>query len=341
MANVTECTGLEFKLEYWISNIAICSLVTPFFVYILLALVYHEIRVEKPRQIGFLQLSIEERYSVLSKYTCIFVVIASLLLFVSLVGKWSVEGIAIFNGSNLTGAAETVCVVFDPITNVAVTGGNGLVYLFLWLRQRVIYVHPSLKVLNNKCVSAFSFVVLILWILFWISLLIAYFMKVHYHLNRKSGCIIDNDSVQPYSKMVFTWTAVSILMQISLLSLFIYPILKQAQWRDQQITFILMRRVKKAVVFSSICLGTDIVTIVVYSFFATDCFANSALWVYSINLLINLLLTIGCFDHWKKLLWPWNVKCCEVVRAKSDSDTTTRAASFSASQNQSQLTTIA
>ena len=340
MANITECTGLEFKLEYWISNIAICSLVTLIFVYILLALVYHEIRVEKPRQIGFSQLSIEKRYRVLSKYTCILIAIAALLLYVSLVSKWLAEGTTIFNGSNLTAAAETVCVVFNPITNVAVTGGNGLVYLFLWLRQRVIYVHPSLKVLNNKCVSAFSFVVLILLILFWISLLIAYFVMVHYHLDRKSGCIIDNDSVQPYSKMVFTWTAVSILMQISLLSLFIYPILKQARWRDHQINSILMKRVKKAVVFSIICLGTDIVTIVVYTFFATDCFANSAIWVYSINLLINHLITIGCFDHWKKLLWPWNVNCCGVVRSESDFDKTIPAASFSASQNQSQLTTI-
>ena len=339
MENITECTGPKFKLEYWISNIAVCSLVFLIFLYILLALLYYEIRVEKSRQIRFLQLPIEKRYGVLSKYICISIAIASLVLFVSLVSSWSVEGIAIFSASNLT-AAETVCVVFPPIRIAALTLGNGLVYLFLWLRQRIIYVHPSLKVLNNKCVSVFSFVVMILWILFWIILAIVYFINVQYRLDRKSGCIIDKDSVKPYNEIVFSWTAASILMQISLLSLFIYPILKQARWRDQQNNPNLMRRVKKAVVFTSICLGTDIVTNVVYKVFANDCVVISAIWVYSVNLLINHLITIGCFDHWKKLLWPWNVKCCGVARAESDFDETLPSSSFSTSQNQSQLTAV-
>ena len=56
----------------------------------------------------------------------------------------------------------------------------------------------------------------------------------------------------------------SILMQILILSRFIYPILKQARWRDYQTNLNLMRRVKKAGVFASICFGTDIATIVVY-----------------------------------------------------------------------------
>ena len=339
MENITKCTGMEFKPEYSITNIAICSLLSLIAFYILLALVYHELRVKKSRQIGFLQLPIEKRYSVLSKYTCISIAIASLFLFVSSASYWSVEGIAIFSGSNQT-AAETVCAVFNPITNVAVTGGYGLVYLFMWLRQRVIYVHQSLKVLNNKVVSFFSFVVLILWILFWISLVIAYFIKVQYKLSRKSGCNIEKDSVKSYNEMVLTWSTVSISMQISLLSLFIYPILKQARWRDQQNNPNLMRRVKKAVVFSSICLGTDIATIVVYIFFANDCVANSTIWVFDINLLINHLITIGCFDHWKEMLWPWNVKCSGVVRSESDSKKTIPAASFSASQSKSHSTTI-
>ena len=333
MKNITEFTGLEFKLEYWISNIAVCSLVFLVFLYTLLALLYHEIMVEKSRQIGFLQLPIEKRYGVLSKYICISIAIASLVLFVSLVSFWSVEGIAIFSGSNQTGA-ETVCVVFPPIRTAALTLGNGLVYLFLWLRQRVIYVHPSLKVLNNKYVSTLSFVVLILWILFWISLAIVYFIKVQHLLDRKIGCILDKDSVKSFNEIVVSWTAASIFMQISLLSLFIYPILKQARWRDQQNNPNLMRRVKKATVFTSICLGTDIATIVVYSFFATDNVGNSAMWVYSINLLINHLITIHCFDHWKKLLWPWNVKCCGVVRAESDFDETIPASPLSVSQDQ-------
>ena len=298
MENITECTNLETKPEFFVKNIATSSLFSLISLYILLALVYHEIptRIGKLKQIGFLQLPFEKRYKVLSKYTCIFINIGSLVLFVSLVSFWSVESIAIINGSDQT-AAEIVCVVFSRINIAALTGGNGLVYLFLWLRQRVIYVHPSLKVLNNKYVSVFSFVVLVLWILFWISLLVVYFTKVQYRFNVNGGCVIHKDSVQPYRKIVFAWTAVSILMQLSLLSLFIFPILKQASWRDQQKNPILMRRVKKAIVFASICFGTDIVTVVVCLLLATDCVANSVIWMYGINLLINHLITIGCFDH--------------------------------------------
>ena len=244
MENITECIDLEFKLEYWISNIAICSFVSLVSLYILLALVYHKIRLKKPHPKGFLQLPIEERYRILSKCICISIAIAPLILFLSSVSYWAVEGITIFSGSNLT-AAETVCDVSLRITNAAITGGNGFVYLFLWLRQRVFYVHPSLEIFNNKYVSIFSFAVLILWILFWISLAIPYFMKVQYRLISRIGCIVDKGSFKLYSKVVLAWTAVSILMQMSLLSLFVYPILKQAQWRDQQISPNLMRRSRR------------------------------------------------------------------------------------------------
>ena len=339
MKNITESTDLDCKLEYWISDIAICSLVFLIFLYILFALVYHEKRVKKPCQIRFLQLPIEKRYSVLSKYTCISIAVAFLVQYASLVSGWSVEDIAILSGSNQT-AAETVCIVAFRISILAFTVGNGLVYLFLWLRQRVIYVHPSLKVHNNKYVIVFSFAVLIAWILFWISLIIVLFIKVQLHFNRNFGCIVDKDSIKPYSRMVYTWTAVSILMQISLLSLYIYPILKQARWRGQQNSPNLMKRVKKAIVFASICFGTDIAPYIIGILFATKCVVSSLTWVYSINLLINHLITIGGFNHWKKLLWPWNIKCCIVARAESGFDETISKASFSASQSQSKVTAI-
>ena len=332
-----ECFGMECKLKCWIINIVICSLVSLISLYILLALLYHKIRVEKPRQTGLLQLPIEKKYSILSKYACISINIASLVLFVCSVSFWLVEDIAI-SGFNKT-AAETVCVGFSRIIITGFTVGNGLVYSFLWLRQRVIYVHPSLKVLNNKYVRVFSFLVLILWILFWISIVTAYFTKVQYNRSRNNGCSINEDSADPYKEIVVTWNGVSILMQISMLSLFIYPILKQASWRNQQSKPNLMRKVKKAVVFASICLGTDIVSIVVYSILGTECVANSTIWVFDISLLINHLITIGCFDHWKKLLWPWNEKISGVVRVESDSNETVPAAAFSASHSQSQLTT--
>ena len=66
------------------------------------------------------------------------------------------------NVSNQTAAAETVLVFINPTSDFAVTVGNSLVFPLLWLKQRGIYVHPSLKVLTNKYASVFSSVVLTL-----------------------------------------------------------------------------------------------------------------------------------------------------------------------------------
>ena len=120
---------------------------------------------------------------------------------------------------------------FPPIRNFAITFGSGLVYLFLWFRQQMFYVHSSLKVLSNKCLRVFSFAVLVLWILLWISLVFSYLIEVQYKFDFRSGCLAEVGSDMPYFVLVFVWAAASISMQKALLCLFIYPILKRNLWR--------------------------------------------------------------------------------------------------------------
>ena len=128
--------------------------------------------------------------------------IASLVLFISSASYCLIEGIAMFNGSNQT-AAETVCVVFSRISIAAITLGISL--FILWLTQRVIYANSKLKLLNKEYVSVFSFVVLILWILFWISILTSYYTKEQSNLNKKKWLyILDKNSVQLFNEMMFT-----------------------------------------------------------------------------------------------------------------------------------------
>ena len=99
-------------------------------------------------------------------------------------------------------------------------------------------------------------------------------------------------------------------MQIILLRLFIYPMLKQTLWQSNQNhkrSNRLMKRVKKAIFLKSICLTTDFLSILTTQFLLVKN-ANAMSFPFSLNLEINLLVTIACFDHGKKMLWLWNLK---------------------------------
>ena len=329
-------TIYRFRPGIWINDLVIISFLTLVSLYLLVALLYHHIKVDNQHNGTFFCLSVEEKYSLLSKYACIFIAVASLLLHVSSITVRLIEGNAVFDNASMvqTVDIQIVCRAFPPIRNFAITFGSGLVYLFLWFRQRVFYVHSSLKILSNKCLRVFSFAVLVLWILLWISLVFSYLIEVQYRFDFRSGCLAEVGSDMPYFVLVFVWAAASILMQIALLSLFIYPILKRNLWRSHQQNqgySRLMKRVKKAVILESICLGTDILSVVVL-FLLYEENATQAIFMYSLNLVVNHLVVIGCFDCWKKLLWPWYRLDIVIPLPSSKPTESLPAASLSATQ---------
>ena len=123
-------------------------------------------------------------------------------------------------------------------------------------------------------------------------------------------------------------------MQISLLALFIYPILKKTLRTNRQnnCNLNLIRKVKKAIILALICVGTDIATLVLYF---------TVYWLLEINLIINLFVTIASFDCWKKLLWPWNINFCRIALPESESDATLSAPDTFSYEHHNQLTTVA
>ena len=306
----------RFRSEVWLNDTVLSCILAVVALYLLAALAFHEVRVEKPRKERFRRLSLENKFGVLSKYTCILIAIAALLRHLNSLGMLWLEYSAVYGSlPDNSSAANSACTILPPVGNVALTVGGGLVYLFLWFRQRVFYIHPSLKILSNKFVTALSFGILIMWIFFWIALYFAYFIIVRYHFTKKGGCLFVDESALPYGYIIFSWTAVSVFMQVVLLGLFIYPILKRSLWRGHQSTdgnSPLMRRVKKAVALAAICFLTDVLSVVATIVLFEDN-TNSPIFMYSVNLTINQFATIACFDYWKKLLWPWNCRCGKSV----------------------------
>ena len=315
-------TSFTFRREVWINDIVFKCIFITVSLYLLTALVYYRVKIEKSKKKTFMQLTLEQKYVVLSKYTCITIAAFSVFWNFNELALDTLEGFAGFSNKStqLSSATEVACNVLKLSAGITISCGNFFVYVFLWLRQSVFYVHSSLKILYNTCLKVFSFSVLIIYFLFGVCLLSAYFIKVRYTLNQAGVCQfqVENGGNVSYLQILIAWAIASILMQILLLGLFIYPILKQSSWqkkfsikgkKEKSLKNVgILKRVKKAVILASVCLATDVLTVVALKLLFDEN-ANSSSFIYDINLAINHLVTIVCFDHWKKMLWPWNTQC--------------------------------
>ena len=308
LTNVT--APFKFRRAIWINDMVFRSILVVVSLYLLIALLYHQLKFERPRTTErFFQLSVRRRYERLSRYVCNLIAFASFCR----PATGIVSGILETNQQILSDESiELFCNIIRPLANIAVTAGMGFIYLFLWLRQTVFYVDSSMRVINNKCLQIFSFCIIIIWVLFWISLYFVYFIKISYRYDDAGICqyVLDSGIDWDYAlAIIIPWTVMSILIQLCLLGLFTYPLLKPTIWlRNQNQTAhsdFFIKKVKKAVVLAMICFATDILScLVLIAFFEEN--ANNPTFPYSTNLVITHLATIFWFGDWKEMLRPWS-----------------------------------
>ena len=312
MKNLIKFYHLEkpfvFQPHVWLFDVVVNGILVVVSIYLLLALTFHQLKIEPSKKDRFLRLPTESRYRVMSKYTCVVIAVASLFRHsIAFGNSWVVQYIVKNNFTLLQEESiEVVCKAISPLGNFALTVGIGLVYLFLWFRQKVFFVHPSLKVFSHSFLRYFSFGVIIVWVLFYIALYPAYFVLVRYRYETNAGCLVERSSAVPL--LIIIWVAISITVQLALLFLFIYPIAKRAMWQGQsknKQNFALIKRVKKATILTIICLVTDILSVLISEVLSKEN-ASDPTFDFGVNLVINHLVTIACFDYWKELLWPWN-----------------------------------
>jgi len=315
--NQSAIATFNFRPKVWLLDTVIHGILVLITLYLLLALLFYQLKVEKPQR-GLLPFSVEKKYGVLSKYICILVAFASFFRqSISFARSWIdffiAQGVWSLSHENLLIQA---CKVVPHLGVVTISIGISLVLLFLWLRQRVIYIHPALKILSNKFVTYFSFGVFIVWLIFYIALYPAYFSLVYYNFSSFVGCSNNDETFEVFRKLIIVWTATSMFLQISLLFLFTYPICKQALWKDQQKqfqNFYLLRRVKKSVILTSICLASYFGAVVAARLIDMPN-TNNPTFDFSTCLVINHLAIIACFDYWKQLLWPWTFCTTKNIR---------------------------
>ena len=304
-------SSFTFRRAVWINDLSFSCILMAISIYLFASLIYYNIKVEKPMKSEFFRLTLEKKYRVLSKYTCISIGILSMVRCLCDIGLRSVEWNAVFSNYSgpPTAAAEIACYVLPHISVFAVDFGYFFVFVFLWLRQSIFYVHPTLKVLYNNAVKTFSFSIFIGYLFVTISFFIAHSILAQYALSKKGFCRVQEKTSNStlHFQFLIGWIILSAVIQISLLSLFIYPLLKQASWhRNQQGTqnHRMLQIAKKAVVLATVCLVTDIFVVVSLnvSFLINT---NNLTFQHNVNLVTDHLITIGFFGVWKKLLWPW------------------------------------
>ena len=269
-------------------------------VYVFSALLYYKLNKEK-RKKSFFALSLEVKYERICKWISISVsasaILKLLLSFsISLLQKYAV----MFQLDSESGGI--ICDVLSRIDRFLLTLGVSVVYLFLWFRQRIFYIHPSMCISHNKVVRLISAAVAIVWVLYYLAILLCFFILVEFAFEH-GICVRANPiSEENYFNVFLSWALLSIFMQVVLLGLFIYPIITKATLltsKNSQ-TSKLVKRVKKAVILTVVCLVSDILAFVLT--------VNKVMNIYNVDLMINVFVTVFCFDNWRTMLFPRKAK---------------------------------
>ena len=289
----------------------------------MVALMYHQVKVEKSTKQKFKQIPLELRYRILSRYTCNACAFASIFSHVIAFGVLTLSGNKIiFNLSWHQSTADYICDVLSCFGIFFFGLNANLFILFLWLRQRIFYVHPCMEMMNFKfAIKSLSFTILFASLLSFLSVCFSFMVVIRYRFS-KNDCALKVGLHKDFEKLVVAWSLTSILVQISLLFLFVYPIYKLKGRRNNERVAKLRRDAIKAAVLASICFLTDLLSCIVVASFS-ESNANLRVLPGSLNLVINQLVAVVCFPQWKQFLWPWNAIANRSLKNRDEVSPTT------------------
>ena len=306
----TNTTNRIFEEKIWIADVIVVGFLGLLSAYVICALFFYQMKVKEKRN----SLSKEARLKSTTKKISISVAFVSLSYNLFSISALAVERfVSEGREVKIYSQLQMACQILRRLEILNIVIGTGLVYLFLWCRQRVFYINPSLTALNSNKVKIISYLVLALWVCYFVPAAVTYCVIIRYELLQPGGCQVVKKSLSEYKDIIISWVSVSTFMQITLLGLFVNPIINRMLIRGQtpskpslqrNSSNKLLRRVKRAFVLTLMCLSSDILaaTVTVLTFRLN---ANNLILSYNVNMFINLLAIVGCFDNWAVLLWPW------------------------------------
>jgi len=173
--------------------------------------------------------------------------------------------------------------------------------LFLWLRQRSFYLHPSLSFLNKRLLVR----VLNIASISTIFGIVAFaFMWIYLDIHTTSNTYVCE--LKPLTTAEFLpWIMISILIlicQCALLALIIYPLTKQGNAGKGKVR----NFVTRISIVAAVCTVTDFLSLgVSYLVAQSNNRAISVSTIVDINIDANLISVILSFECWKEML-TWN-----------------------------------
>ena len=173
------------------------------------------------------------------------------------------------------------------------------ILLFLWMRQRSFYLHPSLSVLNKH---------LPIRLLNWTSLLLltvgiavasAIWLAADNHTSSKTFVCVVKSVTEIDMNPWIAGLALSLICQCILLGLVVYPLCKQADVRKRRI----YRFIIRTIVTATVCFTCNAVTLGSTYFLAQSSYRIVSIsTVIDLNLLSNVFSVVFSFEVWRDIL---------------------------------------
>ena len=301
--------------KFWKAEVIIVSIVAPISLYLLIALLYFNHKTMKGDFKNFFLVSSQQKYRLLCNYICVSIGFLLTIRHAYSIGFLIAKGLLRFHNLSLPqNNLDVVCNVLSRLDIIIYVIINILVMLCLWFKQRTFYVHSHFQRNFKEC-KLCGYVVLFIYIVSNAAGFI--YLMYEFQFRYVGGyCFPITHSLSSFVVMyrwtVFTVGSTSVVMssflsQVILLLLFICPLINLRSQRSREVQQnnqldCLKRKMIKAICLAALCFAADIVTYLLLIF------VGPVFPILDINVVINHLAVIACFDCWKKLLWPWNIK---------------------------------
>lgn len=191
------------------------------------------------------------------------------------------------------------------------------IYLFLWLRQYLVY--KSMKMdsgLTRTLIRTFQ------WVTF--TLIVGIFLSTtglitccrRYSYNATTERCFKTTPAPVELAISYIWSVGSLTMHCTLVLLFAYPLIKIALRKRTAATESnkesqkrMLALVRRCLILSIACIATDVTVMLVTSYVLRGGrYSQLRHLLYNINVLLNSTLIVASFKEWKAMIFP----CVEI-----------------------------
>lgn len=204
---------------------------------------------------------------------------------------------------------KEICLIMEKVEVISYAVAIEAMYVFLWIRQRLIYSNPILNI-NNMFFKFFSFSVLIISVIGNVINVVIFAFYTKLDVSWEGICEFTDRGFLFENQFYFLSTCF-IVEQLLLLVLFLYPLIRE-YYKNKNVGSKINRSqirlfsvIKRVFISALVCVVCDTVLALVAGVFHYHYSVMN--FCFSSNLTINLLSLMCSFKSWKQELFPFIV----------------------------------